>query len=333
MLWAAAVTSAVLLAGNPNEWNSYDQKTGKGAKAAKAPAEAKAAPAAAAAPATGGGVPAAGQPKYKDAVQKIAAKQYGPANDLLNALAAEYPQVPEIFASRCSAQLGLQHWAAAEADCAYSLNFKQLPTAIYGLAVAEDGQAKYGQAIAHYRQFAALPDAAPALKTQATDRADLLAKAANPAAPAAAPAGEREEAVAPAPPPPPVAAKGSFQPGIPDPNEGLLYVYRNMLMGIGTSSTVYVDDKRVGELTNDRYWEIKLRPGKHTITIKARVNDPAKAEPMHQLPLEIAEGDVHYMKLEYWPKNDDVGFKLVAVGKEGRKEIREDCAQAGSKKM
>lgn len=289
------------------------------------------------------GIPTAARDRYGDAVRKLAAKQYGPANDVLNQLAAEYPRTAEIFASRCSAQLGLQHWAAAEADCNYTLALKRLPTAVYGLAVAEDGQAKFGLAIQHYRQYAGLPDATAALKAHALARADVLTTQSNAVAPppppppakgqpqpAAQPAAQPAEAVAAKPPP--GGAKGEFVPGIPDPNEGLLYVYRNMLMGIGTGSTLYVDNKRVGELWNDHYFEVRLKPGKHTISVRAAAPQGHK-EPEHHLGLEIEEATVTYVKLEYVGGDGDVAFRPVGVGKEGRKEIRQDCELVYSKKL
>jgi tetratricopeptide (TPR) repeat protein len=272
-------------------------------------------------PPPGAGVPEAARARYQDAVTRLSQKKYGPANDLLNTLASEFPRVAEVFASRCSAQLGLQHWAAAEADCSYTLKLKQLPTALYGLAVAEDGLGHYADAITHYRQYAALTDASPDLKKQAQSRAELLA--AQPA-----PAATQPAAAA----PPPGGAKGQFVPGIPDSNEGLLYVYRNLLPGIGTGTTLWVDNKRVGELWNDHYFEVRLKPGPHNVTIKAAV-DAGKREPEHSLPVEIAEGGVSYLKLEYWAREGDVGFKLVSIGKEGRKEIRDDCELVYSKKL
>jgi hypothetical protein len=288
------------------------------------------------------GVPAAARDRYQDAVRKLAARQYGPANDVLNGLAGEYPRIAEIFASRCSAQLGLQHWAAAEADCNYALALKQLPTAVYGLAVAEDGQGKHGLAIQHYRRFAELPGAAPALKQQAVSRADVLTMQTNAVAPPPPPPPNtaKQQPVTPAPQPveavavkpPPGGAKGQFVPAIPDPNEGLLYVYRNMLMGIGTGTTLWVDNKRVGELWNDHYFEVRIKPGHHNVTVKAMA--PAgHREPEHSLSLEIEEGTVAYVKLEYLPGDGDVAFKPITVGKEGRKEIREDCELVYSKKL
>ncbi len=287
------------------------------------------------------GIPPAARDRYGDAVRKLTAQQYGPANDVLNQLAGEYPRVAEIFASRCSAQLGLQHWAAAEADCNYTLALKRLPTAVYGLAVAEDGQGKFGSAIAHYRQYAGLPDATAALKAHALARADVLAQQSNAVAPPPPPPPARAQqqpqpearpVETAATKPPPGGGKGEFVPGIPDPNEGLLYVYRNMLMGIGTGATLFVDNKRVGELWNDHYFEVKLRPGNHTVTVKAMAPQGHK-EPEHSLTVEVEEAMVSYVKLDYVGGDGDVGFKPIAIGKEGRKEIRQDCELVYSKKL
>ncbi|MBK7860933.1 MAG: DUF2846 domain-containing protein [Archangiaceae bacterium] len=304
------------------------------------------------------GVPEKGRARYLEAVEKLSARQYGRANDLLNSLAGELPQVAEVFASRCSAQLGLQHWAAAEADCAYTLKLKPLPTAIYGLAVAEDGQKKYVEAVTHYRQYAGLAEASAELKQQAMARADLLATR----VPAAAlpPAGGPTEEAAPPPPPPPdkkaakatVAvsdpgmsppplttaasdtpskpppggAKGQFIPGVPDPGEGLVYVYRSVSAAAATVATLFVDNARVGDLRNDRYFELRLRPGSHTVMLKT----PAAEQ---VLPIDVVEGELAYLKLEHAPKGADAAFKPSVTGKQGRKEIRDCCELVFSKKL
>jgi hypothetical protein len=280
--------------------------------------------------ATPEGLPEPARARYLDAIEKLNARQYGRANDLLNSLAVEHPQIAEVFASRCSAQLGLQHWAAAEADCEYTLKLKQLPTAVYGLAVAEDGQGKYGEAVMHYRQYAGLAEATAALKQQAMTRADLLASRSV----APPPPGPPEKSTQPIQaPPPPGGGKGQFVPGIPDPGEGLLYVYRNLLPGVGTMTTLFVDNKRVGDLWNDHYFEVRLKAGNHDVTLKTAASDPKQRQGEHAMQVEIIEGELSYVKLEYAAQNDPPGFKLLRVGKEGRKEIREACELVYSKKL
>jgi hypothetical protein len=288
-------------------------------------------------------VPPAARDRYQDAVKKLAAKQYGPANDVLNGLAGEFPRVAEIFASRCSAQLGLQHWAAAEADCNYTLALKQLPTAVYGLAVAQDGLGKHALAITNYRKYAGLPEAVAAYKQHAMTRADVLSAQGNAVAPPPPPPPAAKVAKQEPPPPepkhepapskpPPGGAKGQFVPAIPDPNEALIYVYRNVQMAQSNGSTLFVDNKRIGDLWNDHYFEVRVRPGGHTITIKAMVPAGHK-ELEHSLSLDVEESTVSYVKLEYVGGDGDVAFRPISIGKEGRKEIRSDCELVYSKKL
>jgi len=159
--------------------------------------------------------------QYRDAVAKMQAGAYGPATEVLNALAAQYPRVAEIFASRCSAQLGLRRPPAAEADCAYALVLRpNLASAVYGLAMAEDGQGKNELAAGHYRQYAALNDPQAIYKDRALARASQL---------------DSKGASAVAPPPPPGAAPAAAAPAPvaaqPSGPMGSLFVYRNHHLG------------------------------------------------------------------------------------------------------
>jgi hypothetical protein len=306
-MFATALVVGCVLAGDPAEWVSYGSKP-QGKPAVTAPATP--------------GVSEAAKKQYAEAGAKLQDGEYGHANDLLNALAQSYPRWPEVFASRCSAQIGLQHWDAAVADCNYALTLKPtLVSALYGLAVAEDGQGRLAEAVKHYRDYAGLGDAQAALKTQASQRADLLA--------ARMPAGG-----AVAPPPPAPGAKGTFRPGIPSPGRLLLYVYRNILFGMGTGVTVLVDNQPAGELPNDTYLELEILPGKRTVTLKAAVSNPRNHEPTASWVMDTQEGDVAYLKLEYAPQGDDVAFRPVPVtGEVGRREIREDCSLISSRKL
>jgi hypothetical protein len=270
------------------------------------------------------GIPDAAKARYAEASQKLRANDYPHANDILNQLAGQYPRWPEIFASRCSAQLGLQHWDAAAADCNYALQLKpRLPAAMYGLAVAEDGRRHYPEAVKAYREYAALNDPEATLKLQATQRADVLTP--------------KTGGLSPPPPPPAVvpasaAVKGTFQPGIPSPNRMLLYVFRNLLMGLNTPVALSVDGKPAGDLPNDTYVELDLAPGKHTVVVKAA--GPNGRDLPAAWELNSMEGDVSYVKLEYAPQGEDVAFKPIpTAGSVGRKEIREDCALISSRRL
>src|SRR4051812_40868023 len=111
----------LLTAGDPNEWTTFP--SGKPAASTGQPAQAPAA-APAAAPSSGTGVPEAAKPRYRDAVAAVSGGRFQEATVLLNQLAAEYPQVAELYAARCSAQLGLKQPVYAEADCTYALKLK-----------------------------------------------------------------------------------------------------------------------------------------------------------------------------------------------------------------
>jgi hypothetical protein len=128
--------------------------------------------------------------RYDDAADSLTQKQFAAANDLLNELATAFPRVPDIYRLRCSAQLGLKHWAAAEADCRYSLTLKETALALYGLAVAEDGLGRVEQAVTHYRQYVAHPQSSADLRRQASDRMSVLERPAPESQPAASPTTE-----------------------------------------------------------------------------------------------------------------------------------------------
>lgn len=122
--------------------------------------------------------------RYDDAAENLTQKQYAAANDLLNGLANTFPRVPDIYRLRCSAQLGMKHWAAAEADCRYSRTLKDTALALYGLAVAEDGLGRVEDAVTHYREYVAHAQSSADLRRQATERIAVLEQTATPTAPA-----------------------------------------------------------------------------------------------------------------------------------------------------
>lgn len=101
--------------------------------------------------------------RYMRASAAISARNWSEAVSTLNALAAEYPQVPEVFAARCTAQIGQQRHESSEADCAYALKlWPDYGPALYALGAAKKGQGKRVLAASTYRRYAALdPAAAP----------------------------------------------------------------------------------------------------------------------------------------------------------------------------
>jgi tetratricopeptide (TPR) repeat protein len=192
--------------------------------------------------------------QYEDAVRLVQASRFKEAIQTLNGIAATYPRVPEVFATRCSAQLGAGMSPGAEADCRYALTLKPtLSMAMYALAVAEDNQGKSNEAIAHYRDYAARADADAGLKAQSLTRADTLS---------------RPQALAVAAPPPPAAV--APPPGQPAANvagpRGTIIIYRNHYFQRGDwQVTLLVDDQVVGDIQHDQFVEVQLPAGEHVV--------------------------------------------------------------------
>lgn len=177
--------------------------------------------------------------RYRDAVSKVTAGDHATATIQLNALAAEFPRVAEIFATRCSAQLGLKAMATAEADCRYAYTLKpSLTSALYGLAMAEEGLGRNDAAMQHYQQYIAGTDAP--FRAQAQARVNALSA------------------------PLPVAAPPV--PVLPEAKPSTLVVYRNHFFnGSNSQVTLLVDDKEIGDIGHDQYVEIQLAPGEHIV--------------------------------------------------------------------
>lgn len=250
--------------------------------------------------------------RYQDALAKVQAGAYGPATEVLNALAGEYPRVPELFATRCSAQLGLRHYAAAEADCAYALKLKpQLSPALYGLAVAEEGQGKTEVAVGHYRRYA--EDAQAPYQAQALARVAVLTAA----PPAVLPV---------APPPQAEAAQAAAGP------LGSLYVYRNHLWGRAWSQrvTLLLDGRVAGELGHAQYAELQAVAGEHLLEARFGVDTGLEVPRVLSLPVVIGADGQTYVSF------DDVagGLTLSAVpAAQGSAEVRKDCRRAFSRRL
>lgn len=257
--------------------------------------------------------------QYRDAAAKVQAGDYAAASELLNALAAQYPRVPEIFTTRCSLQLGLRRGATAEADCTYALALRpNLPSAVYGLAIAEDSLGKTELAIGHYRQYAALEDPQAVYKEQALARANQLS--------ARALAGA-----------PPVAAPVAAPAAAPVGEVGTVILYRNHFLGgdrwgVGgvQQITLYVDGKLAGDLWHDQYVEIQAAPGSHTIEARFSLSSIFPAPQVLSVPVSLALNAPAYLNF------DTVGgaVQLVPVAPEkGKREIAEDCKKAWSRRL
>ncbi len=257
--------------------------------------------------------------RYSDAVAKVQAGQHGPATEVLNGLAAEYPRVAEVFASRCSAQLGLRHFPAAEADCAYALAVRpNLPAAVYGLATAEELQGKTEAAIGHYRAYVALEDPQATYKPQASARLREL---------------EGGSAL-PVPPPPPMVGPGA-QPTAPTGQLGTLLVYRNHMIasnsrGRAQQVSLVLDGKPVGDIAHDQFVEIQVGTGNHLLEARFAVDNIFEVGRVLSVSIDLNASVPSYVNF------DTVGGQLMLRNvptEQGRKEIKDDCTKAFTRKM
>jgi hypothetical protein len=283
--------------------------------------------------------------RYNSAVAQVQSRQFPEAIAGLNELARDYPRVAEVFASRCSAQLGQGSNAGAEADCAYAVALKPgLSSAVYGLAVAEDNQGKSPKALEHYRTYAALPDASAPLKAQALARVNALA----------AP----EPLLVPPPPPPAVASAPATAVPSNGPR-GSLYIYRNHLMQHGDQQiTLLVDDHVVGDIAHDQYVEVQLPAGDHTVEaciggIRYRRSSGLPFLQIHSsdghIEASLGNTDEHRERLvgltvpiEVLPNGrsyvnfDHSGGQLLLQQmppEQAEREIHDDCRKAYTKKL
>lgn len=257
--------------------------------------------------------------QYREAVSRVEAGAYGPATELLNALAAQYPRVPEIFATRCSAQVGLRNFAAAEADCAYALKVQPgFPPALYGLAAAEEGQGKLALALGHYRQYVSSNDARALYKAQAQARIDALT-----GPPGALPV------------PPPPAPTGTVQapPVVPAASYGTLVVYKNHFLGGVQGArpiSLVLDGQVLGGISQDQYVELEVPAGEHLLEARFGVLSVFEVVPSLSVPVRVVAGQRTYANF------DTVnGFNaLQTVGPtQAQREIREDCRKAWTRRL
>jgi hypothetical protein len=124
--------------------------------------------------------------RYEMATRNLAASKFEESAAMLDALIAQYPRVPEYFAARAQAQLGLRQYLFATADGQYALALKpELSSALYTVAAAQEALARPALAAQYYRAYAAAPDARPELRAEASRRAETLAPTVAPPPPAA----------------------------------------------------------------------------------------------------------------------------------------------------
>lgn len=261
----------------------------------------------------------AAQQRYREAVGLVTSNNFSQATEVLNGLAAEFPRVPEIFASRCSAQLGLKHYPEAEADCVYALALKpQLASTLYALAIAEESQGKTDAAVGHYRQYASLDDSQAVYKQQAQARINALT---------AVPVGPLPVA---APPPPGAAPSSPAVVAGPQRPVGTLVIYRNHFMRQEFNRiTLFLDGRMVGDIGHNQYVEIQAEHGEHFLEARTPTYSVFQMPIILTSPVNIGSA-VNYINFDHV-----AGYPAMVniAAEQARNEIREDCTRAYTRRM
>jgi hypothetical protein len=238
--------------------------------------------------------------RYQSANANISSGAYREAIMTLNQLASEYPRVAEIFAARCSAQVALKSNAGAEADCTYALTLKpQLATAVYALAMAQEGLGKRDAAIASYRKYAAFDEMAAPYRNTAISRAMML---------------EGNSAL-------PVAYA--------DPSSARLIVYRNHRFDGGRRMMIVLDGRLVGDISPDQYVEITSAPGDHMLELRTYPVDVFEMPHVYTLPVQLGGATV-YANLD--THRGDLVLQQMPEA-DGRQEVRDDCTRAYARRI
>lgn len=106
------------------------------------------------------------------------------------------------------------------------------------------------------------------------------------------------------------------------PQNSLIVVYRNvtgfMAMGAGmVNTTLYVDQKPVGDLAHDTFAVIEVAPGEHMVTARSGMGES-------NLPLTTAPGGNAYAQMETSPAPKLLTKPALAA----HAEIESDCSLA-----
>jgi hypothetical protein len=96
-----------------------------------------------------------------------------------------------------------------------------------------------------------------------------------------------------------------------DSGTATAYVYRqNHSAGAGREPSVYVDDRKVADMENGRYFALKLQPGSHVLQSDDRPNKPDA-----KITQQWAAGTVYYFQISIVSGFKPYG-KIVQVSEE-----------------
>jgi hypothetical protein len=111
------------------------------------------------------------------------------------------------------------------------------------------------------------------------------------------------------------------------PGASLVVVYRNVtgFFGMGggmLNTTLYVDQKPVGDLSHDEFGVIEVPAGEHMVTVRSGMGES-------NLPITVAAGDSIFAQMETSPAP-----KLAAKPRSlAEKEIETDCSLAFNRSL
>ena len=84
----------------------------------------------------------------------------------------------------------------------------------------------------------------------------------------------------------------------PPAGNGMIVLYRNvagyMGMGAQANATITVDSKALGDLSQDKYAEITVAPGEHTVNLLGVTG-------VSNVLVVVAPGEVHFVQVNAWP--------------------------------
>jgi Protein of unknown function (DUF2846) len=111
------------------------------------------------------------------------------------------------------------------------------------------------------------------------------------------------------------------------PENSLLVVYRNVTGFIGMgggmlNTTLYVDNKPVGDMAHDTYAVIEVAPGEHMVSARSGMGES-------NLPVSVRPGDAVFAQMETSPSP-----KLLSKPKSlAHQEIEADCSLAFNRSL
>ena len=117
---------------------------------------------------------------------------------------------------------------------------------------------------------------------------------------------------------------------VPPPGMGALCVYRNQTQGASPAVDVAIDGQHLGQLTNDQFVQVDVRPGGHNLAVTVLSGKPPNVvltgKPS-SVDLTVAEGAATFARVT---TEDGAPGVVIPTARatdvaQAEQEIREDC--------